>query len=116
MTNFAFQHVRALSSRLIAVKQNGKWGYTDANGQIILPCSYEGISGNRADSNGTWDLTKYPADCTEGYVVLFDVSNYGLYEQSGQEVIPFGTFECLSEVQHGKLWSKWNGTWGILTL
>lgn len=111
MTDFIFEDVRGFSDGLIAVKQDGKWGYADREGNLVIPCAYVGI---RTDS--PWDSTQFPADCTEGYVVLSDGSQYALYDNTGREVIPFGMYECLTEICFGKMWAKKEGTWGILIL
>ena len=116
-TEFIFEDARAFSDGLIAVKQNGKWGYANAEGKLVIPCRYDCA----AVLLGVYDLgvkkdIPIPADCTEGYVVLCNGSEYALYNNQGREVIPFGAFEGLSEVQNGRLWAKQNGVWGILTL
>lgn len=58
----------------------------------------------------------FPADCTDGYVVLFDGKKYALYNHLGKEVIPFGEYEELSEVYDGRLWVKQDGEWSVLNL
>jgi len=110
-SDFVFEDVRAFSDGLIAVKQNGKWGYANAEGKLVIPCAYRTIPGKLIDGD-----IPIPADCTEGYVVIYNGSEYALYNNQGREVIPFGAFEGLSEVQNGRLWAKQNGVWGILTL
>lgn len=118
VTDFIFEDAAACSDGLIAVKQNGLWGYADSQGRLVIPCEYEAIRSRSASIGGAND--QIPADCTEGYVVLCrtrkGVTEYGLYDSAGQEVIPFGVFDELTEVRNGKLWAKRGHTWGILTL
>lgn len=107
MTDFVFEDTRAFTGGLMAVKQNGKWGYADANGDLVIPCQFCGVRGGGA----------YPADVTDGYVVLFDGQDYALYDtRQGKMAIPFGIYDKLTEVYEGRLWAKYNGQWGVITL
>lgn len=142
-TDFIYEDVRACSDGLIAVKKNGKWGYADKEGNIVIPIQYEGFRFYTEDrvNHPTWDVRDwkeyelqkkysqeqslypgavrgyvYPADCTNGYVVLFDGADYALYNNLGEEIIPFGEYEGLSEVYEGRLWVKQNGTWNVMRL
>lgn len=115
-SNFIYEDIRAYSDGLIAVKQNGKWGYADREGNIIIPCKYESIRENGYDSSSSNNSYIYPADCTDGYVVLCNGEEYALCSNSGDIVIPFGEFEALSEVYDGKLWVKSGGKWGVISL
>lgn len=37
-----FQDARSFSNGLAAVKQNGKWGYIDLTGDVVIPCEFDG--------------------------------------------------------------------------
>lgn len=118
VSDFIYEDTGAYSGGLIAVKQNGKWGYADAGGKIIIPCNYEAshplnffVPRDSMRNHGI-----LPAECTDGYVVLYDGANYALYSDKGEEVIPFGTFENISEVHDGMLWAKQDRKWGVLAL
>ena len=39
-----FEKVKPFSSGLAAIKNNGKWGFIDSNGQIIIPCEFTSVS------------------------------------------------------------------------
>lgn len=106
VTGFVFEDTQAFAGGLMAVKQNGKWGYADATGKLVIPCQFQGLR----------ESGKYPADVTDGYVVLFDGQDYALYDSQGRSVIPFGSYEKLTEVYEGRLWAKKDGQWGVITL
>jgi len=113
-TDFIYEDICAFSDGLIAIKQNGKWGYADSTGNTVIPCQYEACRQKAKNSFAyKFDI---PTDCTDGYVVLFDGEAYSLFDNLGNEIIPFGTFECLTEIHDGKLWAKQNGKWGVLDL
>lgn len=139
VTDFIYDDAMTFSDGLIAVKKDGNWGYIDANGDEIIPCEYTGIrtsecyyeynirnaGKNYPDSYPEevveayierWRSNFFPAACTDGYVVLSKDGQYALYSSTYEEVIPFGVYEDLSEVNHVKLFAKKEGVWGIVTL
>lgn len=61
-------------------------------------------------------MNTFPADFTDGYVVVFDGSQYALLDSEGNEIIPFGELEELSEIHDGRMWAKENGKWGVIEL
>lgn len=109
VTDFVYEDHGPLSGGLLAVKQNGRWGYVNAAGETVIPCEYD-----------AWEEVSLPilrpANCTDGYVVLCKDGKYALYDDQGQVVIPFNEFEALCEVYNGRLWAKQDGKWGVLQL
>lgn len=118
LSDFVFEDVRDFSGGLIAVKQNGKWGYADENGRLVIPCEYEALrTDNLYAAEGQSSQERaFAASCTEGYVVVYNGAQYALYDTQGKPVIDFGVLEALTEVHDGKLWAKQNGQWGVLDL
>lgn len=121
LTDFIFEDVRDFSDGLIAVRQNGKWGYADAAGNLVIPCEYQALRTSSLYTGSSWeDLESrgrvFAASCTEGYVVLYNGSGYALYDAAGNPIIDFGVLEELTEVHNGKLWARMDGQWGVLDL
>lgn len=127
VSDFVFDSVRTSQDGMLAVKQNGKWGYANENGEIVIPCQYEAFRKKNthpfdelAEIDQLYpeavDLNTFPADFTDGYVVVFDGSQYALLDSEGNEIIPFGELEELSEIHDGRMWAKENGKWGVIEL
>ncbi len=139
VTDFIYEGGTTYSDGLIAVKKDGKWGYLNAEGETVIPFEYEGIRtydygyGDEVKALATsnpgiyteeslenmvsqWRDFFFGATCTDGYVVLCKDGDYGLYTNAYEEVIPFGTFEEISEVTGGYFYAKKGGKWGICKL
>ena len=121
LSDFIYEDVRDFSDGLIAVRQNGKWGYADETGSLVIPCEYEAIRTDNLSDDATMEEQDarghaFAASCTEGYVVVSDGSRYALYDTQGNPVIDFGVLEVLTEVHNGKLWARRDGQWGVLDL
>lgn len=121
LTDFIFEDVRDFSDGLIAVRQNGLWGYADTNGNLVIPCEYQAIRTSNLYTGNSWDDLEargrvFAASCTDGYVVLYNGSEYALYDAAGNPIIDFGILEELTEVYNGKLWARADGQWGVLDL
>lgn len=127
VSDFVFDAVRTSQDGMLAVKQNGKWGYANENGEIVIPCQYEAFRKKNTHPFDelaeidqlypeTVDLNTFPADFTDGYVVVFDGSQYALLDSEGNEIIPFGELEELSEIHDGRMWAKESGKWGVIEL
>lgn len=110
-----YEYAGAYNSGVFPVQLNGKWGYADRNGELVIPCEYEQSAwGASRMSYLYFHSFCYPA--TEGTVVLCKGEQYALYSTAGEELIPFGQFEVLRPVQNGRLWARQNGLWGLLAL
>ncbi len=53
---------------------------------------------------------------TENLVVIYDNKRCAYFDTTGNEVIPFGTFEEVRPVHNGLAWVKSDGKWGIIQL
>lgn len=100
---------------LIPVRQDGAWGYLDAQGQTVLPFEFE----------ANWDLANaglnnpdlaLPYGASAGYIVVSRDGQDALYTVGGECVIDFGAYEELRPVHGDKLWARQNGQWGVLQL
>ena len=133
VTDFVYEKIAAQSGGLFAVKQDGKWGYLNAAGELVIPCAYDGCRSDSPSSPDeweergldeqtmaeyleSWEDDKYASPCMGGYVVLYLDGQAALYTDEGEQVIPFGVFEELTEVTDGRCFAKYNGKWGVLDL
>lgn len=63
-----------------------------------------------------WKENFIPASCTDGYVIVSRDGAYALLDKAGKEIIPFGTYEVLTEVHNNCLYAKKEQKWGIINL
>lgn len=110
-----YESAGAYSSGLFPVKQNGKWGYADLRGNLVIPCEYDSSPLDEIWLFYTY-VNGYTYPATEGTVVLHKGEQYALFSAAGEEIIPFGEYERLRPVQNGCLWVCQNGFWGLLKL
>lgn len=92
---------------------SAKWGYYNATGKKILDCEYD--AGWKYSSFDEYEYFN-PYIPSEGYLVVYKNSVPSLITEWGETVIPFGEFEELRPVYNGKLWAKYDGYWGVLSL
>ena len=133
VTDFVYEKIADESGGLFAVKQNGKWGYLNAAGELVIPCAYDGCRSDRPHSPDeweeqgldeqtmaeyleNWEKDKFASPCMGGYVVLYLDGQAALYNDTGEAAVPFGVFEELTEVTDGRCFAKYEGQWGILDL
>ena len=119
ITDFIYDECGSISDGLCAVCQNGKCGYIDEKGQMVIPIEYDAsweeypvfaLGSKRSSSN----VKDYCYGASDGYVVLCQDKNWELCDTSGQVIIPSGELEEIRPVFKGKCWAKKNGKWGIL--
>lgn len=106
-TEFVFEDFSSASEGLIGMKHNGKWGYYDLNGKLVIPHEYD----------ASWYEEEYMPPIyaqSNGYTVLCKDGKYGLADSQGSIVIDFGKYEELRPVYKGRMWAKYNGMWGVL--
>lgn len=121
ITDFIYDECGSLSDGLFAVCQNGKWGYVDELGRIVIPIEYDAswyqypvfdMSSSRSSSN----VKEYCYAASDGYVVLCKDGEWELKDTSGNNVIRKGVFEAIRPVFDGKCWVKKDGKWGIVQI
>lgn len=119
ITDFIYDECGSISDGLCAVCQNGKWGYIDEKGQVVIPIEHDAsweeypvfALGSKRSSSKVKD---YCYGASEGYVVLCQDGKWKLCDTSGQVKIPFGELEEIRPVFDGKCWAKKDGKWGVL--
>ncbi len=101
----------SFSDGIIPVKYNGKWGYVDTSGNIILPFEFDGC----------WEgLQLYDNDraynASDGYIAVSRNGEYAMFNTRGQLVISYGVFDEIRPVYEGMCWVKRNGRWGVIAV
>lgn len=120
LTDFIYDDCGSESDGLIAVKMDGKWGYADETGNLVIPAQYD-ASWNQYIKGG--DVLSSPEEmgefcysASDGYVVLVKDEEWEIADTEGNTVIPAGVFEKICPVYEGRCWVKQNGKWGVIRL
>lgn len=119
LTEFVYEQARPGSSGLIAVEKKGKWGYLNRQGELVIPCKYDGVWGQATDrdaqgnDSAVWQRI-WPAPCLEAGVVVRKGGEYALLSSEGKKLIGFGSYQALAPAPGGLVWAKQNGLWGLL--
>lgn len=116
VTDFIFEECGSYSNGLLAVKKDGKWGYVDKTGKIVIPIEYDAswqqYTGKFNDRNT--ELEEYCYAASEGYIALCKNEEWELRDVKGNIVIPPGEFQSIRPVYKGKCWVKKDGRWGVI--
>ena len=103
------------SSGLLAVEKDGKWGYVNDQGKVMIPIKYDASWKHYNETNGDKEK-EFCYAATEGYVPLVKDGKWEMRNSKGDLVISSGAFEEILPVYDGKCWVKKDGKWGILKL
>lgn len=119
MTDFIYDECGSLSDGLFAVCQDGKWGYVDEQGNIVIPVEYDASWKqypifNMSTSRSSNEVKDYCYAASDGYVVLCSGEEWEIRDTSGNSVIPGGEFEAIRPVFDGRCWVKKDGKWGVI--
>ncbi len=122
---FVYEDALDYKSGVAALCENGKWGYVNAAGDVILPFAYD------ADFLYAYDPNRYipnfgtdgkdvfvPFLPSEGYIALNQGEQAGYCDTDGSEIIPVGEFLNARPVHDGKAWVQDAATklWGVISL
>ena len=118
-TDFVYDACGSQISGLLAVEQDGKWGYVDKQGNVVIPIEY--------DASWTQYVPQYRTVDTEPqdfcYAASEGTCSPGKRRRSGRcvtaggdLVIAPGVFEEIRPVHEGKCWVKYEGKWGVIEL
>ncbi len=114
-TDFIYDACGSQSDGLLSVEQDGKWGYADSQGNIVIPLEYDASWTQYVPQNGD-AAQDYCYAASEGYVVLVKDGIWEMRNTDGDPVIDPGVFEEMRPVYEGKCWVKQDGKWGIISL
>lgn len=114
-TKFIYDECGSESSGLLAVEEDGKWGYVNDQGKVMIPIEYDASWKHYNETNGDKEK-EFCYAATEGYVPLVKDGKWEMRNSKGDLVISSGAFEEILPVYDGKCWVKKDGKWGILKL
>lgn len=90
------QQIESFVEGLVAVKQKGKWGFIDKNGDIAIPCRYDNTH------------------CfSEGLAAVMQNGKWGFINRAGVEVIPC-VYDDTLEFSEGLVGVKTGGKWAFI--
>lgn len=116
VTDFIYDECGSCSEGLLAVCVDGKWGFINENGDVVIPIEYDASWPQHRDVWGDWDEEAYCYAASGGYVPLVKDGEWELRNTAGELVIPPGVFEAIRPVYDGKCWVKKDGKWGVIGL
>lgn len=121
ITDFIYDECGSESEGLLAVCQNGKWGYVDEKGQIVIPIEYDASWQqypvfNMSSSRSTSAVKEYCYAASDGYVALCQDGEWELKDITGNCIIQKGIFEAIRPVFNGRCWVKKDGKWGVIQI
>lgn len=115
VTDFIYEKCGSSSNGLLAVKKDGKWGYVNEAGKIIIPIEYDASWKTYKDQlYEEEDMTEFAFNANEGYVNLVKDDKWELRDIKGNLVISRGIFDEILPVVNGKCWVKKDGKWGVI--
>ena len=127
--NKQFEEVSKFSEGLAPIKQNGKWGYINTKGEVVIPCIYDAAwpfsEGLATVKKGRWPIGQRLPN-----------GKYGFINTKGEVVIPciydhaWSFSEGLAKVLQNGKWSiintegkvivaecdYWNTSWSVVGL
>lgn len=101
------------SCGVTALRQNGKWGYYDHEGNEIFPCEYDSAAVDGYDFN--YVPTAIPYQVSNGVIVLNKDGKWAFADAEGNLLTGF-EFEEARPVCDGKAWVKTADGWGVIEL
>lgn len=128
-TDFIYEECGVSSCGVMAVCQNGKWGYVNESGETVIPMEYDPswkyyydplkqCKINFEDTGKIFPekMQKYCYAASEGYIPLCKDGVWEMRDTSGKIAIPAGTFEEIRPFYNGKCWVKQDGKWGVIEI
>lgn len=113
-TDFVYDECGSESDFMLAVCRDGKWGYIDRSGEIIIPLEYDASWEEFIADDG--EGIPYCYGVSEGYITLVKDGRWEMRDILNQQVIAPGVFEKILPVHEGKCWVKKDGKWGVIEL
>ena len=105
-----FDTLNGFSDGLLALKKDGKWGYVDVKGEVVIDFLHEPYE---ADAFGNNEQLN-PA--INGYVAICRDGKWGLVTVAG-EVVLETAYDGISQVNpDGMFWAKAGNTWSLYQL
>ena len=119
-TDFVYDHLGSVSDGVMAAEKDGKWGYINEEGEVVIPFEYDaswekGFSFIEPEIGNTEpEETPFCYAASEGFIPLVKNKQWKLVNTEGETAIPCGIFESIRPVYDGKCWVEKNGKWGVI--
>ena len=118
VTDFIYSNAGSWSSGLIAVEKDGRWGYLNASGEVVIPVEYDS---SWSYLEFVWDTMTFeyiPSafSASEGFVPLVKNGAWEMRDVKGNLVISPGIFDAIRPVYEGRSWVNQDGLWGIIEI
>lgn len=114
-TDFMFEACGSEACGLFAAEKNGKWGYIDSEGKVVIPIEYDASWTQYIPQNQD-KASDFCYAASEGYVVLVKEGKWEMRNSKGDLVVDPGIFDQMLPMVNGKCWVKQNGKWGVIEL
>ncbi len=115
ISDFSYENIddyNGLSEGLLAVKKNGKWGFVDEQGNVVIDFLYDPYE--NYVSYGENIERVYTA--VNGYIAVLKDGKWGLIDTKGNIVIDT-IYDGISQVNpDGMFWLLENGVWSLYQL
>lgn len=106
---------------MIALKSDDKWGYFNGRtGEQVIDFIANEFNSQYYNKSQKESRNRYrenrPYTYSDGYVAVNSNKGWALYDEKGNIVINYGTFEEVRPVHNGLAWVKKDGKWGVIQL
>ena len=115
LTDFLYNQMGSYSEGLLAVEKDGRWGYINRMGEVIIPIEYDASWTNF--TSWLMDVDRpFAYAASEGFIPLVRDGVWELRTIDNELVIEPGIFEAIRPVHQGRSWVKQDGLWGIIEI
>ena len=116
VTDFVYNSTGSWLDGAIAVEQDGRWGYVNERGEIIIAIEFD-----YSWMWSNWRMGEYievesAFAASEGFIPLVRDGVWEMRDINGKVVIPPGIFEAIRPVYQGRSWVKQDGLWGMIKM
>ncbi|MCB0429887.1 MAG: WG repeat-containing protein [Flavobacteriales bacterium] len=124
------QELELSQTTLFAIRSQGKWGYADSTGKVLVPCQFEWVAdfaeglamAGRHGKVGFINKHGYTVvsfqyeeaeSFKDGYALVYDGTHYGFVERTGRVVIPL-EYDQLNEFSEGLAAAQKEDAYGFI--
>ena len=116
VTGFVYTSTGSWLDGVIAVEQDGRWGYVNERGEIIVPIEFDSSWTWRNWRMGEYIEVESAFAASEGFIPLVRDGVWEMRDTNGEIVIPAGIFDAIRPVYQGRSWVKQDGLWGMIEM
>lgn len=112
ISDFIYEGVddyNGVSEGLLAVKKDGKWGFVNEEGTVVVDCLYDPYESYT--SNG--ETYEFVYTAVNGHIAVLKDGKWGLLDTQGNTVVE-ASYDGISQVNpDGMFWLKEKGEWSL---